>query len=49
MAKKSKYTSAQKKAFARGQGYKAAKAGKKIAYKDPKLKKAFRDGYQSKR
>ena len=47
MAKKQKYTAAQKKAYHRGQGYRAGQAGKKIPYKNKENLQAFREGYTS--
>lgn len=46
-SKKKKYTAAQKKAYYRGQGYRAGQRGKKIPYKNETSLKAFRDGYTS--
>lgn len=47
MARRSKYTRAQKRAFYSGQGYRAGQKGKKIPFKNPKNKQSFVDGYRS--
>ncbi len=46
MAKK-KYTASQKKAFYRGQGYRAGQQGRKIPYKNKENIQSFREGYTS--
>ena len=47
MAKRSKYTRAQKRAFYSGQGYRAGQKGKKIPFKNKKNLQSFREGYAS--
>ena len=44
---KEKYTASEKRAYYRGQGYAAAKAGKKISASSDKQKKSFRAGLNS--
>ena len=47
MAKTKKYTAAQKKAYYRGQGYRAGMSGKRIPYSNLSRKKSFQEGYSS--
>ena len=47
MAKAKKYTAAQKKAYYRGQGYRAGMSGKRIPYSNSKRKKSFQEGFSS--
>ena len=47
MVKKQKYSAAEKRAYYRGQGYAAAKAGKKIDCRNEKQKASCRAGYNS--
>ena len=47
MAKKSKYTAAQKRAYYSGQGYRAGYEGKEIPFKSDKNKASFKDGFAS--
>ena len=47
MAKKSKYTAAQKRAFYSGQGYRAGYEGKEIPFKSEKNKQSFKEGFAS--
>ncbi len=47
MAKKSKYTASQKKAYYSGMGYRAGQEGKKIPFKNEKNKESFREGYRA--
>ncbi len=48
MAKRKKrYTSAEKRAFHSGQGYRVAHSGRGIRFKNPALKDAFRAGYEA--
>ena len=47
MAKNSKYTPAQKRAYYSGQGYRAGQKGKAIPFKNEKNKQSFREGYSS--
>ena len=42
-----KYTAAQKKAYYSGMGYRAAKDGKAISFKNEKNKQSFREGYKA--
>ena len=44
---KAKYSAAEKRAYYRGQGYAAAKAGKKIAGNGDKVKKSLVAGLKS--
>lgn len=46
MAKKSKYTAGQKKAYYSGMGYRAGEQGKIIPYKNMANKASFREGYR---
>ena len=45
--RKSKYTSAEKRAYHSGQGYRVAYSGRGIRFKNSKLKAAFRAGFES--
>ena len=47
MAKKSKYSQAQKRAYYSGQGYRAAYEGKAIPFKSENNKKSFKEGFKS--
>ena len=47
MAKKSKYTDAQKRAYYSGQGYRAGYEGKEIPFKSEKNKQSFKEGFAS--
>lgn len=47
MAKAKKYTAAQKKAYYRGQGYRAGMSGKRIPYSNPEYKNSFKEGFRS--
>lgn len=47
MAKKQKYTAAQKRAFYSGQGYRAGYEGKEIPFKSEKNKQSFKEGFAS--
>ena len=47
MAKEKKYTAAQKKAYYRGQGYRAGMSGKRIPYSNFKHKESFQEGFSS--
>ena len=44
---KSKYTSAQQKAYQAGRGYKLGKMGKRIEFKNPETEESFFAGYKS--
>lgn len=44
---KTKYSAAEKRAYYRGQGYRAAKEGKKIDCRNDKTKASCRAGYKS--
>ncbi len=46
MARKSKFTKAQKRAYYSGQGYRAGQFGKAIPFKNDKNKQSFREGYR---
>ena len=46
MAKKSKYTAAQKAAYYMGKGYALGRANKKIPYKNEEKKSSFAKGYR---
>ena len=45
MARKSKYTDSQKKAYYSGMGYRAAVEGKAIPFKSDKTKRSFLAGW----
>lgn len=47
MAKKQKYSEAQKRAYYSGQGYRAGQESKVIPFKNPKNKESFKQGYRS--
>lgn len=46
MARRKKYTAAQKKAYYSGMGYRAACEGKAIPFKNGENKESFRQGYK---
>lgn len=45
--KKSKYTRSQRKAYYSGMGYRAARMGKQIPFKNQQNKESFRAGFQA--
>lgn len=45
--KKSKYTAAQRKAYATGKAYRLGRDGKKIEFKNEENKKSFQQGYRA--
>lgn len=47
MARRAKYTAAERRAYATGKAYKLGKEGRKIKFKNEKNKAAFRAGYKS--
>lgn len=47
MAKRKKYTAAQKKAYYSGMGYRAGQKRKQIPFKNEQNLQSFRDGYRA--
>lgn len=47
MARRKKYTEAQKKAYYSGMGYRAGQKKKHIPFKNKKNLQSFRDGYRA--
>lgn len=47
MARKSKYTAAQKKAYYSGMGYRAGQSGKRIPFSNKRNLESFRNGYRA--
>ena len=46
-SRKSKYTNGQKKAYYSGMGYRAARLGKKIPFRNAENKESFRAGFNA--
>lgn len=47
MARRAKYTAAERRAYATGKAYKLGKEGRRIKFENEKNKAAFRAGYKS--